>query len=252
MNTRVLTTTIGTTLTVMALASGTPVLTANASGTMRTRDSVVEAAPPIPSHFSDGRITNPWFPLKPGVRMVYSGVKDGKHARDVFFTTHRTRSIQGVTCRAVDDRLYLDGVLSEQTTDWYAQSRNGDVWYFGERTAELDRHGHVLSREGSWLAGRDGARAGIYINAHPRVGDSHRQEYYRGHADDHYRVLDTSARVTVPAVSSRHAVLTEEWTPLEPGVVDHKYYVRDVGVVAEQSASGPRETGHLVSVTFVR
>jgi hypothetical protein len=248
----VLTTTIGTTLTAMALASGTPVLTANASGTMQARDAVVEAAPLIPSRFSDGRITNPWFPLKPGVRMVYQGIDDGEPARDVFYTTHQTRRIQGVTCRAVTDRLYVDRVLAERTTDWYAQSRNGDVWYFGERTAELDRLGHVTSREGSWLAGRNGAHAGIYINAYPRVGDSHLQENYPGHAEDHYRILDTSARVTVPAVSSRNAVLTEEWTPLEPGVVDHKYYVRDIGVVAEQSVAGPRETGRLVSIRHVR
>lgn len=201
-----------------------------------------------PSHFTDGRVTNPWFPLKPGVRMVYRGVEDGRRSRDVFLTTHRTRVIEGVTCRAVRDRLYLDGVLAERTTDWYAQSRRGDVWYFGERTAELDRHGHVVSREGSWLAGRHGARPGIYITAHPRVGDTHRQEDFPGHAEDHYLVLDTSARADVPVLWSRHAVLTMEWTPLEPGVVDHKYYVRDLGVVAEQSARGPREAARLVSV----
>ena len=106
----------------------------------------------------------------------------------------------------------------------------------------------MTSREGSWLPDRHGARPGIYIDARPRVGDSHRQEYYGGHAEDHYRVVDTAARVTVPMVWTTHAVSTVEWTPLEPGVVDQKYYVRDIGVVAEQSASGPRETNRLVSV----
>ena len=252
MTTRALTTTIAATLTTAALAAGTITLTATASGSTQEGVAGAAAARPVSSHFTDGRVTNPWFPLKPGVRMVYRGVDDGERARDVVDTTHHTRRIQGVTCRAVRDRLYLDGVLAERTTDWYAQSRNGDVWYFGERTAELDRHGHVISREGSWLAGRDGARAGIYINAHPRVGDSHRQESYPGHAEDRYRVLGTAPHVRVPALWSRHAVLTREWTPLEPGVVDHKYYVRDVGLVAEQSVAGPRETGRLVSVRHVR
>ena len=252
MFTRALTRTIGATVTAAALAGAISAVPASGSVPGQTRGATLEAGRPVASEFTTGRITNPWFPLKPGVRMVYQGVDDGEPARDVFYTTHQTRTIQGVTCRAVTDRLYLAGVLAERTTDWYAQSRNGDVWYFGERTAELDRHGHVTSREGSWLAGRDGARAGIYINAHPRVGDSHLQENYPGHAEDHYRILDASARVTVPAVSSRNAVLTEEWTPLEPGVVDHKYYVRDIGVVAEQSVAGPRETGRLVSIRHVR
>jgi hypothetical protein len=184
--------------------------------------------------------------------MVYRGVKDGKHLRDVFYVTHRTKLIQGVRCRVVADHGFLDGVLSERTTDWYAQNTSGDVWYFGERTAELDRHGRVTSREGSWMAGRDGARPGVYITAHPRVGQTRRQEYYKGQAEDHFKVLSTSAHVTVPLLSSNHAVLTKEWTPLEPGVVDHKYYVRDVGNVSERAVSGPREVARLVAITHVR
>jgi hypothetical protein len=184
--------------------------------------------------------------------MVYRGVKDGKHARDVFYTTHHTKKIQGVTCRAVRDRLFENGILEERTTDWYAQSRHGAVWYFGERTAELDPQGHVISREGSWMSGRHGARAGVYMTAHPRVGQTRVQEHYPGHAEDHFKVIDTSARVRVPMLRSHTAVLTKEWTPLEPGVRDHKFYVRDLGVVLEQTVKGPRETGRLVSVTHVR
>ncbi|MGZ6796566.1 MAG: hypothetical protein ACXVEU_12980 [Nocardioidaceae bacterium] len=197
-------------------------------------------------------MTNEWFPLKPGTRMVYKGVKDGKHLRDVFYPTHKTRKIQGVICRAVHDQGFLNGVLAERTTDWYAQNKNGDVWYFGERTAELDRHGNVTSREGSWLAGRNGARPGVYITAHPKVGQARRQEYYKGHAEDHFKVISTSAHLTVPMLSSHHAVETKEWSPLEPGVLDHKFYVRDLGVVSEQSVKGPREGARLVSVTHVR
>src|SRR5205085_9855166 len=101
---------------------------------------------------------------------------------------------------------------------------------------------------GSWQAGRDGAKAGIYMPAHPQVGESGRQEYYKGQAEDHFRVLSLHARVAVPDVSSRAALLTEEWTPLEPGVLDHKLYVRGIGNVLEQSVRGPNERNALVSV----
>jgi hypothetical protein len=194
------------------------------------------------------RVTNPWFPLTPGTTYVYRGVKDGKVARDVVHVLQTTKTIQGVRCTSVSDRLYLAGRLEERTTDWYAQDRRGNVWYFGEATAELDRAGHVTSTEGSWLAGRHGARAGIYMTAHPRVGQAGRQEYFQGHAEDHFAVVSLSAHVSVPYVTSTHAVLTKEWTPLEPGTIDHKYYVRGIGNVKEVTVKGPAERSVLVSV----
>jgi hypothetical protein len=194
------------------------------------------------------RVDNPWFPLTPGTTFVYRGVKDGKAARDVFTVLHSTKMIQGVRCTSVSDRLYLAGRLEERTTDWYAQDRRGNVWYFGEATAELDRSGHVTSTEGSWLAGRNGARAGIYMPARPHVGQTGRQEYYKGHAEDHFAVVSVRARVSVPYVSSTRAVLTKEWTPLEPGTLDHKYYVRGIGTVKEVTVKGPLERDVLVSV----
>jgi hypothetical protein len=179
---------------------------------------------------------------------VYRGVKDGKAARDVVTVTHATKRIQGVLCTAVADRLYLAGELEERTTDWYAQDRHGNVWYFGESTAELDRAGHVISTEGSWLAGRDGAQAGIYMTARPAVGQSRRQEYYKGQAEDHFAVVSLRARVSVPYTSSKRALLTKEWTPLEPGTLDHKYYVRGIGNVKEVTVKGPLERSELVSI----
>ena len=205
------------------------------------------ATEPVPGNFV-ARVTNPWFPLVPGTTFVYRGVKDGKHARDVVTVTNAAKKIQGVRCTAVGDRLYLAGRLEERTTDWYAQDRRGNVWYFGESTAELDRAGHVTSTEGSWLAGRDGAQAGIYMTARPAVGQSRRQEYYKGHADDHFAVVSLRAHVTVPYVTSSHALLTKEWTPLEPGTLDHKYYVRGIGNVKEVTVKGPIERSELVSV----
>jgi hypothetical protein len=205
------------------------------------------AAGPNPRDFV-ARVDNPWFPLLPGTTFVYRGVKDGKTARDVVTVTHATRTIQGVRSTAVAERLYLAGRLEERTTDWYAQDRRGNVWYFGEATAELDRAGHVTSTEGSWLAGRNGAKAGIYMTARPTVGQSRLQEYYKGHAEDHFAVVSLRARVSVPYTTSNRALLTKEWTPLEPGTLDHKYYVRGIGNVKEVTVKGPLERSELVSV----
>jgi hypothetical protein len=198
------------------------------------------------------RVENPWFPLRPGTVYVYRGVKDGKASRDVVTVTHRVKTIRGAPCVVVRDRLYLAGRLEERTSDWYSEDRRGNVWYFGEATAELDAHGRVTTTEGSWEAGRDGARAGIYMPAHPVPGRFGRQEYYKGQADDHFEVLSRRALVSVPYTSSRRALLTKEWTPLEPGDLDHKYYVRGIGTVLEQTVRGGDERNELVSVTHRR
>ncbi|MEP6978997.1 MAG: hypothetical protein ABI948_13170, partial [Thermoleophilia bacterium] len=194
------------------------------------------------------RVTNTWFPLRPGTTYIYTGMRDGHPSRELFTVMRSTKVIQGVRCTAVFDRLYLRGRLFERTTDWYAQDRHGSVWYFGERTAELDANGYVTSTEGSWQSGVDGAKPGIYMSAHPRVGQSFRQELYPGHADDHFRVVSLNASVSVPYISSRHALLTKEWTPLEPGVLDHKLYVRGVGTVKEETVKGGSERNVLVAV----
>ena len=194
-------------------------------------------------------VDNPWFPLKPGTTYVYRGVKDGQPSRDVVKVTHRTKTIAGAPCVSVEDKLYLRGRLEERTTDWYSQDKAGNVWYFGEATAELDKKGHVTSTEGSWQAGRNGAKAGIYMPAHPRVGQSGRQEYLKGHAEDHFAVVSLHATAKAPYVTSKNALLTKEWTPLEPGVIDHKFYVRGIGTVLEQTEKGGSERNELVSFT---
>lgn len=199
-----------------------------------------------PSDFV-ARVDNPWFPLKPGSRYRYTGVKEGTRMTDVLHVTHRTKTILGVKTTVVHDEVRMHGRPEEVTDDWYAQDRHGNVWYFGEATKTLDRHGKTISTEGSFQAGVDGARAGVYIPGHPKVGRSGRQEYYRGQAEDHFRILDLNARVSVPYVSSHHALRTKEWTPLEPKVLDNKYYVRGIGTVREIAVKGPVERLQLVS-----
>ena len=161
--------------------------------------------------------------------------------------THRTQTIEGVPCVVVEDRLYLRGRLGERTTDSYSQDSRGNVWYFGERTAELDANGHVTSTEGTWTAGVDGAQPGIYMPAHPYLGQSGRQEYYKGHAEDHFKVIGLFGTVSRPG--TKNTLLTQETTPLEPGTVDHKMYVRGIGTVLEQTVRGGDERNELVSVT---
>jgi hypothetical protein len=185
------------------------------------------------------KVDNPWFPLTPGTTYHYTGVKDGKRSRDVMTVTRRVTTIDGAPCVAVHDVLYLAGRLEEKTTDWYSQDGAGNVWYFGESTEELAPDGHVTSREGSWRAGVHGAKPGIFMFAQPQVGHGARQEFYEGHAEDHFQVL--SVRKTT--------LLTKEWTPLEPGVIDHKLYKRGVGTVLEQTIKGGDERNTLVSVT---
>lgn len=204
--------------------------------------------PPLPpaSSFS-ARVDNQWFPLKPGTRYVYTGVKDGKPSRDVVRVTHRTRTIRGVPCVAVEDLLYVRGKLGERTTDWYSQDSRGNVWYFGEKTAELDAQGKVTSTEGTWMTGVAGATPGIYMPAHPRIGSTGRQEFYKGHAEDHFEVIGLFRTPGAPGTTN--ALLTKEWTPLEPGTIDHKFYVRGIGTVFEQTQKGGNERNELIAVT---
>jgi hypothetical protein len=194
------------------------------------------------------RVTNPYFPLLKGMTWEYHGVKDGRRMVDLVRVTGRVRRIQGVPCMAIADWTWLDGKLGERTTDWYTQDSAGTVWYYGERTAELDRRGRIISREGSWLSGRRGARAGIFMPAHPRVGQSAAQEHFPGHAEDHFRVMSRHSTVSVPFGTFRgRALLTHEWTPLEPKVLDGKWYIKGIGEVREVALKGPTERAELVA-----
>jgi hypothetical protein len=205
--------------------------------------------PPLPPPGDFVRtVDNPWFPLRPGTVLTSAGEEDGTPATDVFRVTGRTRTILGVRATVVDDRVFKGGRLTERTSDWYAQDKAGNVWYLGEDTATLKPDGSVAGREGSWEAGVHGARAGILMPAHPRAGMTGRQEDFPGHAEDRYRILSLHARVRTPAVASRHALLVRETTPLEPAVVDHKLYVRGVGIAREQTIRGGNERFDLVRV----
>jgi hypothetical protein len=175
-------------------------------------------------------------------------VKDGKPSRDIVRVTGRTKTILGVTTTAVSDRLYLSGRLEERTTDWYAQDKQGNVWYLGEDSFEL-KHGRFVKASDSWRSGIDGARPGIIMPAHPHPGDAYRQEYYpAGEALDEARVLGIRGPVTVPYGTFAKSLVTSESSPLEPQT-EEKSYVAGVGEILERVVKGHREEFRLVSIT---
>src|SRR5215212_1924499 len=165
------------------------------------------------------KVDNKYFPLKPGTSFAYEGKKKVATVRDEMAVTHTTRQIMGVECVVVDDRVWENGKLAEETYDWYAQDKEGNVWYFGEDSKEYE-NGKVVSTEGSWEAGEDGAKAGIIMQAQPKVRYG----------------------------SFEHVLVTKEWTPLEPNLIVHKYYAPAVGNVIEVSVKGPLERIDLVDV----
>jgi hypothetical protein len=142
-----------------------------------------------------------------------------------------------VTTRAVHDVVLQHGRVVEDTLDYYAQDRAGTIWYFGERTAEFSKSGKK-STEGSWLAGRHHARAGIAMPAHPRIGMGYRQEYRKGVAEDRGRILSLDEQVQVPFGHFRRTLMTKDFTRLEPRQLEHKFYARGVGPVLTLGISG--------------
>ncbi len=176
------------------------------------------------------KIDNPFFPLVPGTTFIYEGQTSEGLMRDVFAVTHNTRVIDGVTCVEVHDSVFTDGELTEDTLDWFAQDKDGNVWYFGENTAELE-DGLISTIDGTFMAGVDGDKPGIVMKAQPAVGDFYRQEFSLGNAEDEAETLGLNASVTVPYGSFQHCLRSEETTPLEPDALEDKFYASGVGNV---------------------
>jgi hypothetical protein len=194
--------------------------------------------PPGPAGFTT-KIDNPYLPMKPGSRWVYRETHtDGSRQKVVVTVTEETKLIaNGVTARVVRDTVTEKGALVEDTFDWYAQDRRGNVWYLGEDTKDYE-NGEVVSTDGSWEAGVDGATAGIAMPARPRPGMRYRQELYRGHAEDKARVLSLDDQAEVPAGHYRNVLMTKDFSPLEPKVLEYKLYARGVGMVLSVGVSG--------------
>jgi hypothetical protein len=191
-------------------------------------------------------ITNPYFPLPVGRTLVYRGIRDGVTQIDTVHVTSQTRVLEGITATAVSDVATHNGTLLEKTTDWYAQDKQGNVWYLGERTAAYSG-GHV-DHSGSWLAGVHDGEPGIVMKAHPQIPDAYRQEFLAGQAEDTAWIVNRGGSLKLPFKVVHNVVTTLEFTVLEPNVVDKKIYAPGLGIVKEQSIQGPLEIATLVSV----
>lgn len=175
-------------------------------------------------------INNPYFPLKPGEVFIYSGITDEGPEVLQIYVSHQKKMILGVECAVVNETVTTDGILTEVSINWYAQDKEGNVWYFGEDSKQYE-DGEVASTEGSWEAGINGAQQGIIMEAHPQVGDIYHQEFAPGAAMDMARILSKKKEVTVPYGEFDRCLFTKEWSQLDPGVVEFKYYAKGVGFV---------------------
>ncbi len=194
-------------------------------------------------------VTNPFFPLTPGVTLHYRGeTADGLETSTVEVMAE-TKTILGIAATVVHDQVFLDGELIEDTFDWYAQQSNGDVWYLGEDSKELE-NGEVVSTAGSWEAGVDGAKPGIIMWGDPaaHLNEQYKQEFYQGVAEDVAEVIALDESVSVPHGDFSGCIRTEDRNPLEAGAVEHKYYCSDVGLTLEGPVDGS-EQFELVEVT---
>jgi hypothetical protein len=199
-----------------------------------------------PAQFST-TIDNPYFPLTPGTTLFYEGEADGAAQSEEFTVTFETREVMGVQCVVVHDIVSEEGEVVEDTLDWFAQDADGNVWYFGEESKDIEG-GEVVSTEGSWEAGVDGALPGIVMPANPQVGDAYRQEYYAGEAEDMAEVIALDETVSVPNGEYSEVLVTEDRNPLEPEFVEHKYYAKGVGMVFEELVEGGEEFMELVRI----
>jgi len=201
-----------------------------------------------PANFSEV-VTNPYFTLTPGTTYTYKA-RDGKDTEiNKVTVTSETKKVMGVTARVVLDQVWLNGRKIEETYDWYAQDREGSVWYFGENSKEYKK-GSVASAKGSWEAGVKGAQPGIVMPANPQPGAPYRQEYLKGEAEDMGQVLSAKESVRVPSGSYHDCVRTKDWSAIETDSVEHKYYSKEVGNVVLETEHNDQKRVELIEVTM--
>ena len=201
--------------------------------------------PPFePANFVTG-VNHPFFPLVPGTTFTF--LEPDGDERTVIEVLHETKDILGVTATVVRDRVYVGDDLVEDTLDWFAQDKDGNVWYLGEDVKNY-AGGQLVDTEGSWEAGMNGARAGINMLAEPEVGDAYFQEDAPGVAEDKAKVKRDDVDVSVPYGDFEDCLQTLEWITLEPGSKGFKFYARGVGLVLESGLNG-KGRSELVSVT---
>jgi hypothetical protein len=199
--------------------------------------AVVSDLPPFDPHNFVRQVTNPLFPLPLGRRLIYKGTEDNEPEKVITDVTRDQKTILGVPVVVVLDRVFQSGELVEKTFDWYAQDKQGNVWYFGEDTKEFE-DGKVVTTAGSFEAGKRGARAGIIMRAHPVFGQITPQEVAPGVAEDKARVIGLDVTLNLPYGTLRHCLKQAEFTDLEPDAVEYKYYCPGIGVARGRDVRG--------------
>ena len=191
------------------------------------------------------KIDNQYYSLTPGTTLTYQSETEAGIERNEVIITDTTREVLGVTTIVVWDRVWLNDELIEETYDWYAQDKEGNVWYFGEDSKEYE-NGNVVSTEGSWEAGIDGAKPGVIMKAHPKVGDSYRQEYYKGEAEDMTDVVALGETVTVPYGTFANCLKMRDWSQIDPDLNEYKYYSSQIGGVILEVVVDSGERAELI------
>jgi hypothetical protein len=204
-----------------------------------------------PADFSTN-IDNPYWPMRPGSRWVYSEADtEGKRESVVVEVTNRTKMIaNGIEARVVRDTVREKGTPVEVTDDWFAQDKAGNIWYLGEYVTNYE-NGRVVDHDGSFEAGVDGAQPGVAMPANPKPGMSYRQEYYKGEAEDKGAVISVGEeQVEVPfGFFDKDILMTRDLVPLEPKVQELKFYAPGVGPLLSVHTDGAGERAALVSFT---
>lgn len=200
-----------------------------------------------PSSFG-GPIDNPYLPLEPGTKFTFHGVGDNGKTPELntVLVTHRTKRIMGIDATVVLDQVFAGGKPEERTFDWYAQDSAGNVWYLGEHSSNYE-HGRWVLDDGSWTAGVGTGKAGIIMPAHPRPGDSYRQEYSPGHAEDQAKVLGSGGPQKTPYRAFGKTLAIREYSDIDKQY-ERKYYARGVGVIVENAVTKSKEHSELVAI----
>lgn len=207
-----------------------------------------DATPAVPTSLQ-ANVTNPFFPLTPGTVQVFRTQTAAGVELDSVVVLVNTKTVNGFAATEVHDRVYLADSLEEDTYDWFAQDGAGNVWYLGEDTKEY-AHGVVVSTEGTWQWGVRGAVPGIIMwgDTTGMVGKLYRQEFDWRNAQDVGKIVALNQTVNVPFGALTGCIKTEEWSTLESGPHDNKYYCPQVGTALEVSG-GSGERTELITMT---
>ena len=225
-------------------------VTVRGSTNIRTGGDTVAAAglATLPNfgaaRFSDSlTIDNPYFPLVAGTVYTYAADGIDDVTGNPFTETNtvevldETKTILGIETRVVHDRVYKDGLLIEDTFDWYAQDDNGNVWYLGEDVTDFDYDaaGNLIgtSHPGTWEAGVDNAVAGTIMRADPHVGDIYYQEFQPGGVVDQAKVLARDETLTGPLGTFTAVLRTQDDSVRAPFDLAHKVYAPGIGIIGE-------------------